>query len=100
MVTKARGPYTFAKYTGILGVTAEICAADGRCYTIIILNLIPMHPTTVVRQPSTDEASKPTDSDTEVPEIINPPPTLPESLVPSSPGHHPPPTVEQELPVE
>ena len=31
MVTKARGPYTFAKYMGMLGVTAEICAADRSC---------------------------------------------------------------------
>ena len=38
-----------------------------------------MHPATVVRQPSTDETSDITDSDTEAPEIINPPPALPAS---------------------
>ena len=77
MVTKARGPFIFSKYTGVLGVTAKICAADGSRQTVSVLNLIPMHPAMVVRQPSTDETSDITDSDTEAPEIINPPPALP-----------------------
>ena len=77
MVTKARGPFIFSKYTGVLGMTAKICAADGSRQTISMLNLIPMHPATVVPQPSTDETSDITDSDTEAPEIINPPPALP-----------------------
>ena len=77
MVTKARGPFTFSKYTGVLGVMAEICAADGSRQTVSVLNLIPMHPAMVVRQPSTDETSDITDIDTKAPEIITPPPALP-----------------------
>ena len=79
MVVKARGPYTFVTYTGVLGVTAKIAAADGKYQIVSVLNLLPMHPATVAPRPSQDESSDVSlsDSDTEAPEIINPPPSLP-----------------------
>ena len=77
LVTRARGPYTFIKYTGVLGVTAVISAADGSQQTVSVLNILPMHPATIQRLPSQDESSDVTDSEVEPPELLNPPPGSP-----------------------
>ena len=50
LVTKARGPYTFQQYTGPLGVTAWICAADGTRQVVSALSLLPMHPLTAAQR--------------------------------------------------
>ena len=81
LVTKARGPYTFQQYTGSLGVTAWICAADGTRQVVSALNLLPMHPLTAAQRriPTEDEQSD-TSSDNgsnmERPEVINPPTSI------------------------
>ena len=81
LVTKARGPYTFQQYTGPLGVTAWICAADGTRQVVSVLNLLPMHPLTAAQQriPTKDEQSDISSDDSsnvERPEVINPPTSI------------------------
>ena len=81
LVTKAREPYTFQQYTGPLGVTAWICAADGTRQVVSALNLLPMHPLTAAQRriPTENEqsdTSSDNSSDVERPEVINPPTSI------------------------
>ena len=80
-MTKARGPYTFHQYTGPLGITAWICAADGTRQVVSALNVLPMHPLTAVQRriPTENEQSDTSSDDSsevERPEVINPPTSL------------------------